>query len=186
MLLPSLVLPWQEPPACPWLLLWEPSLSKCQHGAVQGQCLRLLPKTPQGRGQEEREAAHPRISTNCVLWGLTGVLFFSHCVPPNTDQDHSPGSWEPGELLSSGSVHGGKNQWLSWLWLFMTETLEISSPFKLPLLSNFSIFTAFQCENGGIQKGHNGNGRETSFKAAATACKRVWDETWVRGLQHPD
>lgn len=96
--------------AQPALGSWCGALSKCQHGAVQGQCLRLLPKTPLGRGWEEREAARPRISTNCVLWGLTGGFFFSHCVfvPPKTDQGHSPGSWEPGELLSSGSVHGGK------------------------------------------------------------------------------
>lgn len=59
---------------------WGGALSKCQHGAVQGQCLRLLPKTALGRGQEAREAARARISTSCVPWGLTGVFTFSHCV----------------------------------------------------------------------------------------------------------
>lgn len=148
MLLPSLVFPWKEGPACPWLLVWG-SLQVSGRG-----CARTMPQTfpskhPWAGGGRKGRLHVPELAQT-VFWGF----FFSHCVfvPPNTDKATLQGAESLGSFSPVVLCMGGKAVTVSWLWFFMTETLEISSPFNLPLLSNFSIFIVFQCENGGLQK----------------------------------
>lgn len=105
---------WKEDPLLPWCLV--SSFSKYQHGALQWQCFKSLPRNIP---EEEREAPRSRISTNFVLCGLAGVLASFSVnrirvtrLPQTWPNATLQESWEPGGIICNAYVpaSSGENQ----------------------------------------------------------------------------